>query len=146
VKLTPNQACPCSSGRKYKRCCRLLHSGDAATSAEALMRSRYAAYAGGLVDYVMRTTDPDGPLARPDRDVWEAENHAFCRDTEFPGLEIIDVQAGPEESTVRFRAQLRQDGEDASFVENSRFLLLDGCWLYHSGEIEEELPGAPGPE
>lgn len=110
------------------------------------MRSRYSAYAGGLVEYVLRTTDPDGPLARPDRAVWEAENQAFCRDTEFPGLEILDVQAGSEESTVRFRAQLRQGGEDASFVEQSRFLLRDGQWLYHSGEIEEELPEAPSAE
>ena len=110
------------------------------------MRSRYAAYAGGLVEYIMRTTDPDGPLARSDRDVWESENHAFCRDTEFPGLEILDVQAGEEKSTVRFRAQLRQGGEDASFMEESHFLLRDGQWLYHSGEIEEELPGAPAAE
>lgn len=110
------------------------------------MRSRYAAYAGELVDYVMRTTDSTGPLARSDRAVWEAENHAFCRDTEFPGLEILGVEAGPIESTVRFRASLRQAGADASFVESSTFLLRDGQWLYHSGEIEEELPEASSPE
>ena len=41
---------------------------------------------------------------------------------------------------MRFRAQLRQGGDDAGFVEESRFVLRDGRWLYHSGEIEEELP------
>ena len=59
----PNEPCPCHSGRKYKRCCRLVHEGQPAASPEALMRSRYSAYVHGEVDYLLNTWHPD---TRPD--------------------------------------------------------------------------------
>jgi len=100
------------------------------------MRSRYGAYAAGLAAYLIATTDAIGPLARADRDVWEAEIQAFCDSADFPGMEILDKDSGDDVAHVRFRAQLRQQGQDASFVERSRFVRRDGRWLYHSGDIE----------
>ena len=51
--------CPCSSGRRYAACCAPLHRGDReAPDAEALMRSRYAAFARREAGYLWRTLHP----------------------------------------------------------------------------------------
>jgi SEC-C motif-containing protein len=101
------------------------------------MRSRYAAYARGLVDYVIATTDPDGPAWEgrgTDLGVWRASIQRFARGTRFTGLEILEAPAplGPT-GTVTFRARLLQGGGDASFSERSRFTHRGGNWRYHSG-------------
>ena len=97
------------------------------------MRSRYAAYALGAVDYILDTTHPAGPLFRSDREAWRRDVADFCQGTRFEGL---TVEAAPDVAGdvgwVTFRAQLSQAGEDVSFRERSRFERLDGRWLYHS--------------
>ncbi|MET0935854.1 MAG: YchJ family metal-binding protein, partial [Luteibacter sp.] len=45
--------CPCGSGGSYSSCCGRWHAGEAAPSAEALMRSRYSAYVLELEDYLL---------------------------------------------------------------------------------------------
>ena len=50
--------CPCGSGDPLDDCCGRYHQGHPAPTAEALMRSRYSAYALGLVDYLRDTTLP----------------------------------------------------------------------------------------
>lgn len=136
-KPAPNEPCPCRSGEKYKKCCRPWHQGSPAPSPEALMRSRFAAYALGLVDYILDTTDPKGPMARDDRRAWAADVAGFCRATRFDGLVILGSGQGSgdqgDEGWVRFRAVLVQDGSDASFEERSRFVREGGRWRYHSG-------------
>jgi len=43
--------CPCESGKEYDACCGpIINGSQAARTAEALMRSRYSAYAKGAVD------------------------------------------------------------------------------------------------
>ena len=98
------------------------------------MRSRYAAYAKGLVDYLMDTTHPDSPHHGADREQWAKELDNFCRLTRFEGLTILD--APPHEGdagTVTFRAGLSHEGRDTSFTERSTFLRVDGRWLYVDG-------------
>lgn len=104
------------------------------------MRSRYAAYALGLVDYVVATTAPDGPQANPDpRDV-----EAFAARTTFAGLEVLGAGSEGDAGWVRFRAILTQGARDASFVEKSAFVRRGGRWLYRSA-IEHSGPsGASG--
>lgn len=97
------------------------------------MRSRFAAYALGLVDYVLATTDPTGPQAGPDRRAWAAEVEGFCRDTRFLGLDVLGSGQDGDAGWVRFRATLEQDGRDASFVERSTFARREGRWLYVAG-------------
>jgi SEC-C motif-containing protein len=54
--------CPCFSGLRYAACCAPLHSGEReASTPEALMRSRYAAFALGLGEYLVRTLSADHP-------------------------------------------------------------------------------------
>ncbi len=133
--LSPNAACPCESGNKYKRCCRPLHQGGtSAPSAEALMRSRYAAYAVGAIEYVLATTHPDGPQYEDDRVRWAADVQRFCQTTRFEGLEILASHEEGDRGEVTFTAHLSRDGKDVSFSERSSFVREDGRWLYFSGE------------
>ena len=99
------------------------------------MRSRYSAYALGLVGYIVRTTHPEGPIFREDTGAWSGELRRFCKNTRFLGLEVLEVE-GPEEGAghVTFRATMTQYGMDASMTERSCFEQVDGAWLYVSGE------------
>ena len=96
------------------------------------MRSRYAAYALGQVDYVLKTTHPDGP--HHGRYGQREQVEAFCRDTSFDGLTVLESSEQGDRGYVSFRAALTQRGADASFGEKSLFFRVDGRWLYHSGE------------
>jgi SEC-C motif domain protein len=137
---SPNQKCPCHSGKKYKRCCRPYHGGDAAPTPEALMRSRYAAYALGLADYVIDTTAASGPRARADRAVWTEEVLDFGRRTAFVGLVILGAGGEGDEGWVHFRAVLSEGGADVSFEERSGFVRTAGRWLYATGTREAVRP------
>lgn len=130
MKISPNDECPCGSGKKYKKCCRLLHSGVPATSPEALMRSRYAAYALDRPDYIMHTTHPDSPHFSADEATWLHEIEDFSRGTQFVKLQILNVEG----DAVTFRATLFVGNRDVSFTERSLFKLHDGKWKYLSGE------------
>ena len=127
--------CRCHSGKQEKRCCGPLHAGKAAPRPVALMRSRYAAYAKGLVRYVMDTTHPDSPHRTLDPTAWATDLQAFSRRTTFERLQILDApEPDGDEAFVTFRATLTQDGRDVGFTERSRFLRVDGRWLYVDGE------------
>ena len=85
------------------------------------MRSRYAAYALGLADYIIATQIPP-----PDR----SGIVEFCKKTRFENLEILDFKEEGNTATVTFKATLSQDGNDASFTEKSFFEKRDGRWYY----------------
>lgn len=137
AKLSPNVACPCGSGAKYKKCCRVAHHGRPASTPEALMRSRYTAYVVGFSEYIIRTTDPDGPQWRP-VGPWKASIDELCASTAFVGLAVEQVEpAGEVEGFVTFRVQMEREGEAVTFVERSRFVKVDNRWLYHSGTPTE---------
>ena len=132
MKISPNALCPCHSGAKYKKCCRPYHDGNPAPTPEALMRSRYSAYALGKSDYIMRTTHVDSPHRQHDIAAWRASLDAFSRHTQFEGLSIVAADT----NTVTFHAILSQDGRDTSFIENSVFRQEDGQWRYVTAQGE----------
>jgi SEC-C motif-containing protein len=106
----------------------MLHHGLPAQSPEALMRSRYAAYALNNVEYIMATTHPDSPHYAADRETWRREIETFCKETTFAGLDILTV----EPDTVTFHATLFQNTHDVSFTERSLFQQFNGRWMYLS--------------
>lgn len=102
------------------------------------MRSRFAAYALGLVDYIIDTTDPDGPQWVADRAAWCEQISTFRARTRFRGLVILETpEPAEQEGFVTFRALLERDGTDVSFVERSRFTRREGVWRYHSAVHED---------
>ncbi|AKI01322.1 hypothetical protein IMCC20628_02625 [Hoeflea sp. IMCC20628] len=120
--------CPCGSNLDLAACCGRYHAGTPAPTAEALMRSRYAAYATGNLGYIEATCAGPAALAF-DR----AEAEISQLGMRWLGLEIIATAKGREsdgEGTVSFVARYRHNGEDAAHTETSEFRRLDGAWVY----------------
>nr|MBV6629713.1 SEC-C domain-containing protein [Oceanococcus sp. HetDA_MAG_MS8] len=122
-----DQACLCGSGRTYARCCQPLHRGEPAPSAEALMRSRYTAYALALDDYVLRSWHP---RTRPASIEHEPG-------TRWLGLRVKSAQqSAADQATVRFEARYRVGGRPAVRMrETSRFVCEGEHWYYLDGDI-----------
>lgn len=127
--------CPCHSGQPYQACCRAYHRGDALPpTAEALMRSRFSAFALGEYAHLIRTLHPENSDRALPEDVLLATIQRACRDYKYTGLTVLETSAEGDHATVLFRAKVFQHGVDLSFSERSRFVRVDGAWLYKDGE------------
>lgn len=126
-------SCPCGSGVPYLSCCGQYHRGKLPPTALALMRSRYSAYAVKNADYLITTLHPNHPDAKIPIPTKRKQIKAFYESTRFEKLEILAVEEGETQSTVTFRAHLKQGGKDTSFTEKSLFEKVDDRWLYLSG-------------
>ena len=98
------------------------------------MRSRFTAYAVGDVRHLMRTTDPEGPHYRTDRGTWAAELRAYCAQTAFIALTILDAHMDGDTGMVHFQATLEHAGRRTIQEERSRFRRRKRRWLYIDGE------------
>ena len=129
--------CPCGSNQPFDTCCDPLLAGSReASTAEALMRSRYTAYGRRDEAYLLRTWHPS---TRP-------ASLGLDEEIEWLGLEILRTEAGgPEdrEGLVEFVARYRANGQHGSLQEASRFVREEGHWLYVDGKIAE-AGGRPG--
>lgn len=125
--------CPCHSGKQYEVCCQPFHLGKKPDTAQQLMRSRFAAYALCMPDYIIHTTHPANPQFCHDAKEWVQKISEFSLCTEFKGLEILAFQESGRFATVTFVAHLIQDKKDASFTEKSTFEKVKGKWLYRNG-------------
>jgi len=95
------------------------------------MRSRYAAYAKGLVDYIIETTDPLGDHWQDDETAWREELKAFSAQTRFEGLVILDAPPpSGDVATVTFRTTLKRNGQPVGFEEKSLFRREESRWFY----------------
>ncbi len=144
--MTETTACPCGTGAAYGACCGRFHAGAPAPTALALMRSRYAAYVRGEIDYLIETHDPE---TRAAMDVAAAT--AWSRDTAWAGLEIVATSAGArddETGVVEFIARGATRGEPFVLHERSRFRRDEGRWVYVDGTTPRAAPAraaaAPG--
>ncbi|WP_243710595.1 YchJ family protein [Micromonospora sp. KC213] len=120
----PDRPCPCGCGLPYADCCGPVHRGQGtAGTAEALMRSRYSAFAVGDVDYLLRSWHPSTRPARLRLDPAQR----------WTRLEIVDTERGglfDSTGTVEFRAHYRQAGRPGTVDERSRFVRSGGRWVY----------------
>ena len=130
--MTDAIACPCGHGPSYAGCCEPLHRGDRrADTAEALMRSRYAAFARGEVAYLIATWHPSQRAG-----LQREELAASCRALRWLGLRILDRVAGqPGDATGVVEFEASYEGPDGRGVlhERSRFVREDGAWFYLDG-------------
>ncbi len=94
------------------------------------MRSRYAAFALGLADYLLATWHP---TTRP-------TSLALDGGTTWTGLVVEATEAGKAwdaTGIVAFAASWRDaDGDSGVLRERSRFALVNGRWLYVDGTHE----------
>jgi SEC-C motif-containing protein len=130
--------CPCGSTKPWSSCCQPLHEGAEADTAEALMRSRYAAYAVANVAYLWRTLHVSHvDKQRPERDVL-AELRRWCRQARFMGLQVLDAQTADDDGVARvlFHACVFVAGKNKSFMECSRFRHDGVGWRYVDGELD----------
>jgi SEC-C motif-containing protein len=130
--------CPCGSGTTLDQCCGPIIAGDAAApTAEAVMRSRFTAFARGNLDHVKRT------LCREERETFEPAAAADMAKVEWTRLEILSTSEGgdgDDGGTVTFAAHFRQDGKRLVHHERSTFRREDGLWVYVDGDINPKDP------
>lgn len=101
---------------------------DEPETAEALMRSRFAAFKRADRDWLLRTWHSS---TRP-------EDLDLSDNPRWRGLQILDtVDGGATDATgvVEFRASWIADGELGILQERSRFVREDGRWYYVDGEV-----------
>lgn len=130
MKTTTDDPCPCGSCAPYAQCCGAFHAGAAAPDAERLMRSRYSAYVRGLDGYLRATWHPDtcpadlglDAVPRPQWLGLAVKSHAVQDDAH---------------ATVEFVARYKLNGRAFRLQETSRFVRIDGRWLYVDGDVRE---------
>jgi SEC-C motif domain protein len=125
------QRCPCrhtdeAQPLSYSDCCAPLHSGTHAPTPEALMRSRYSAYALGLHTYLLAT--------------WHASTAPGDLEgstIKWMGLEVLAAASQGDAGVVQFVARYKEGalggGKAGRLTETSRFVREDGQWWYVDG-------------
>ena len=119
--------CPCGSGAPYGDCCGPVHRRvvDPSTATE-LMRARYSAFARRDETFLLDSWHPEHRPASVE----------FPGDEQWLGLEVLAATAGGAEDdrgTVEFRAHFVVGGVPRTLHEVSRFVRLDGRWVYLKG-------------
>ena len=90
------------------------------------MRSRYSAFALGDAGYLLATWHPSTRPAALDLD----------GRVRWTGLDVLATSGGSllaAEGTVEFHASYLVDGRSGVQHEDSRFVRVDGRWLYLDG-------------
>jgi SEC-C motif domain protein len=131
--IKEDSECPCGGVPKaatYANCCGRYHAGAlhlCAPTPEALMRSRYSAYALGLSEYINATWSD---ATRP------ASLQRFDAPEQWLGLDIRNASVvTSDEGFVEFVARSKPKGGGAAqrLHEVSRFVREDARWRYIDG-------------
>ncbi|MGK8555690.1 YchJ family protein [Nocardia gipuzkoensis] len=125
--MSESRRCPCGRGEAFDDCCGPVLRGErAAVTAEALMRSRYTAFAVGDADYLLCSWHPQ---TRPRELALDpAQRWLF--------LEITRTERGglfDDTGIVEFVAHYRDADGRGTLHETSRFARSGGAWVYLDG-------------
>ena len=124
--------CPCGSGQLIVNCCEPIISGrKEAITAEALMRSRYTAFAQANIDYLLSS---HSVKTRPGKERKNIE--LWAKSVTWMGLAILNTEAGEENDEtgyVEFKALFLENGTPDQIHEKSLFRRENGKWMYVSG-------------
>ena len=102
------------------------------------MRSRYAAFALGLGEYLARTlatTHKDLALPHPELVLQLSRTREHQR---FAGLRILHTASNEQRGEVLFFARIYVRGADHSFAELSQFVREGDGWRYAEGQLLEK--------
>lgn len=127
MTVTTDLKCYCGYGNKFSDCCEPYITGaKKAPTAEALMRSRYSAYAVHAADYLWETTIPK-----------ERKKHSksaildWAKSNQWLKLEILSTAP----TIVEFKAYYLDNRLRAQIHhERSTFSNEGGNWYYVDGE------------
>lgn len=122
-----SKKCYCGTSKAFKECCEIYINGiQNAPTAEALMRSRYAAYASHNADYLVATTHISQREHHSKKDIldWATANN-------WLRLEILKTT----ENTVEFKAYYLNKEQQQSYIhhEKSTFIFENESWFYVDG-------------
>ncbi len=125
-------ACPCGNQQPYRQCCgRYLDEGEAAVTAEHLMRSRYTAYTLDRENYLLETWHPN---TRPISLQLTGQPQK-----QWLGLTVKrHTQTDADHAIVEFIARYKINGRAHRLHEISRFVREQGIWFYVDGDILED--------
>jgi SEC-C motif-containing protein len=132
-------ACPCrareTTPSRYVDCCGRWHDGlprgEHAPTPEALMRSRYSAYAlaqgrgvapPGMTEYLLKTWHPA-----------TAPGDLELGPMNWTGLDVLHHETRGDAGVVEFVAHHKLNGRAGQLREVSRFVREGGAWLYVDG-------------
>lgn len=133
--------CPCESGRPYAQCCLPLHQQTRrAADACELMKSRYAAYVCGQIDYLVETTVPAQRHLLNSQAMTE-----WSQNAQWLGLTVhrFNANAGKRHAQVEFSAHFAQNGQTHEHRELSAFVQAGGRWYFLDPTVP--LPNAKMP-
>ena len=120
--------CYCGSTKQFEDCCEpIIKDSEKATTAEALMRSRYSAYASHQADYLVATTHISQRKHYPKTEIlnWATTN-------KWLKLEIVKTT----ENTVEFKAYFSDNAlQNHIHHELSTFTFENGSWFYVNGQF-----------
>lgn len=135
-------SCPCGSGRSYATCCEPFHAGGEPEDAEALMRSRYAAFVRGDHAHLFRTLHPDHDDHAAGASALALALARNAKRTRYEALRILDREAPDADGIARvlFHVTMRIDARPASFAELSSFAHDGSGWRYVGGQTRAMPP------
>lgn len=119
--------CPCCSGKSYNDCCKPYHTKEKfPPTAEALMRSRFSAFAIPNGEYLWETTSPGKRKFHNKKSLQE-----WGEINKWTKLEIVDT---PSMNKVEFKAFYMDEDENPQVHhELSTFKTIQNRWYYVSG-------------
>lgn len=122
-------SCYCGNTTSYANCCGRIHQDiNLAKTAEALMRSRYSAFAMADGDYLMESHHFS---TRPLKE--KKEIIKWAKSVEWIKLEVLNTSKGLEndtKGTVAFKAFFYENNSVQILHENSSFIRENGHWVY----------------
>jgi SEC-C motif-containing protein len=128
LKILLTMTCHCQSNKPYSECCEPYHQGQAAPTAEALMRSRYSAYVLNNTNYIYKSWSQ---ATRPSK-----KSLKQGEPMQWQSLEIIKTESGSAldtEGVVEFKATYVAAEKIETLHEVSRFIRENSRWVYLDG-------------
>ena len=130
-----NKSCPCGSNLSFEICCKPIIEGTkTASTAQALMRSRYSAYEVMDAQYLIDSThfSTRANFSKSDIESW-------ARESAWQKLEIISTHNGLENDDlgeVEFKAYFK-DSKNILHIhhEKSVFKKEEGRWFFVDGKV-----------
>jgi len=116
--------CPCNSGKKYSLCCNRYHLDHLnPPTAEALMRSRYSAYALNKLKYIYNTWHKD---TRPDLQTLSKTNEQVSLTIQTTDMGLVNHDIG----TVTFTKTYKEGTQLKEHTEISYFKRENNKWMF----------------